>query len=187
MNRVLKWAAVALATLGGAAQVAGAQAVNGRTQISWVADRVASTATTEGLFTVARSTVGPLGLSNAATQSVAYTVTKGKTLHLSSLQLASESGGSAPANSRADLRVRISTSATAGLCSTSSPIVLEAIVSSTGTASTVGNLGAPPVGDGGLEVLGNGATTLCFTLQTPDWVTSTNVPLVTAVLTGYEY
>ena len=159
-----------------------AQAVTGRTQIAFTADRIPATTASEALFSLTLSTFNTNGATLGGAAVNMYTITRGKSLNITNVFFGVESGGSAPAASRVAFKIRVSTSAKAGDCTVANPMLFEAIQSSTSTIKAVSPISINP----GIAIQGNGNTTLCFTQFTPDWVNATNVSSTTISMSGYE-
>lgn len=156
--------------------------VVGKNQLAFVADRVASTSASEIPFAMVLSTYNITGATRGGPSSSSYTISNSRMFNATGLFMGVEAGGSVPAVSRVDFKVRTSTSAKTGDCTVTNPIAYETIMSGVATAKTVTTLATTPI----FSIQGNGNITLCFTIFVPDWVTTTNVPNTTISLTGYE-
>lgn len=111
------------------------------------------------------------------------TITSGKKFRLQSVTLAVENLGSGTAPQRAYLRLRRNT---AGATTASS--ALQAVwgcINSTATVKS-GIVMDYEVPDG-MEMNGDGTATFGFTLETPDWVTSTATGRAKITVLGFEY
>ncbi len=83
-----------------------AQAVTGRTQIAFTADRIPATTASEALFSLTLSTFNTNGATLGGAAVNMYTITRGKSLNITNVFFGVESGGSAPAASRVAIRAR---------------------------------------------------------------------------------
>ena len=150
---------------------------SGRVNIMWTVSKFVTTATSEALLTVTESRDGA-----ATTTFTSKVVTSGKRLRITSITVAVEAAGSAPAVSRNFVRLRFNT---AGAVTTASPLQVILPVSSSATAKTI----TTQFDDfpDGIEFLGDGTKQIGVTLESPDWVTAANTPTVTVSVFGYEY
>jgi hypothetical protein len=165
----------------------GTQAANGFTvQPLRDAGRNTIALTAEFTFAQTAETLLTMTLSQnggATTTFTSRTITSGKKFRITSMQMIVESLGSGTAPQRAYLRLRVNT---AGATTTASPLqailgvgVTTAIVK----ASEKGILEFPE----GLEFNGDGTATFGFSLETPDWVTTTATGRAKITVIGYEY
>lgn len=149
----------------------------GRSSIALTAE-FAFAQTAETLLTMTLSADG------AATSTfTSRAVTSGKTYRIQQVILEVEALGSGTAPQRAYLRLRRNNS---GATTASSP--LQAVWSCANNPAVVktGSVQAFDVPDG-LEIVGDGTKTFGFTLETPDWVTSTATGRAKISIIGYEY
>jgi hypothetical protein len=149
----------------------------GRVNIMWTISGSQPGATSETLQTVTESRDGA-----ATTTFTSQTVTSGKRLRLTSVMFAIEGAGGTPAVSRGRLRIRFNT---AGAVTTSSPLQFVLPLSGAATAKSVTSV-FDDLPDG-VEFLGDGTKQIGITIESPDWVTTTNIPVFYASIFGFEY
>jgi hypothetical protein len=147
----------------------------GRTAISFYANNVASgTTTTETLITLTQSS-GTGATSSAST----YTITNGKRLRLTEIQVASRGNATATIQSTVfNLRLN-----TAGACVVTSTPILMGIQSATAAVASAWDRVTLPIPDG-YEIAGNGTIALCISAAA---TFTTNAPTWSVNLIGYEY
>jgi hypothetical protein len=149
----------------------------GRTTINWTLDSFATAATAETLMTVTESR------NSAATSTPSsITITNGKKLRLQSFCYTAENGGSTPVVSRLKFRVR---SNTAGATTTASPKQHLVTLALTNVAKqTTAACNSFP---DGMEFTGDGTATIGFTVESPEFVTTTQIPVAHMAITAFEY
>jgi len=147
----------------------------GRTAISFYANNVAAgTTTTETLITLTQSK-GTGATSSAST----YTITSGKTLRITGIQVASRGNATATVQSTVfNLRLN-----TAGACVVTSTPILMGIQSATAAVASAWDRVIIPIPDG-YEIAGNGTISLCISAAA---TYTTNAPTWSVNLIGYEY
>lgn len=152
---------------------------SGRVAISWTVSGFATAQAAEALLTVTESRDGA-----ATTTFTSKTITNGKRLRLQSLSFTVGAGGSAPAISRVTIRIRVNT---LGATTTSSPLQFigaQGVPGTTKAMSPTFNQDWPD----GLEFLGDGTKTIGVSIDSLDWVVTTNTPqLWSLTITGFEY
>lgn len=148
----------------------------GRTAISFYVNNFASGATTvETIITWTQSK--GTGAVTAATAS--YTITSGKTLRITALQVASRGNSTATVQSTVfNLRLN-----TAGACVVTSTPILFAAQSATPATASAWDRVTIPIPDG-YEIAGNGTIALCISAAS---TFVTNAPTWAVNLIGYEY
>lgn len=147
----------------------------GRTAISFYANAVASGTTgTETLITLTQSK-GTAATSSAST----YTITSGKTLRITAIQVGSRGHATATIQiSTFNLRLN-----TAGACIVSSTPILMGIATATPATASAWDRSTLTLGDG-YEIAGNGTIALCISANA---VFVTNAPTWFVNIIGYEY
>jgi len=149
----------------------------GRVTIAWTVFGFTTTATAEGLLTVTESRDGA-----ATTTFTSKVITSGKRLRIQSVMWQIGGAGTTPAISRATLRIRVNGS---GAATTSSPLQFLTQAQAPATARSVGT--SVVEFPDGFEFLGDGTRQIGFTVESPDWVTTTNTPYVNLAITAFEY
>jgi hypothetical protein len=150
---------------------------SGRTTLALTIE-VAGAATSEALATVTESRNG------AATATfTSKLITSGKRIRFTNVTLEVETLGSGTAPQRVYLRLRVNT---AGATTASSP--QQAVWCAINNAAIVksGAIANYDIPDG-LEFAGDGTATYGFTLQFPDWVSSTATAAAKITVIGFEY
>jgi len=149
----------------------------GRVNIMWTVSAFVTTAVSEALLTVTES-------RDAATTTTftSKTITSGKRLRITSVNAGFLGGGTTPVVSRAILRIRANT---AGATTTASP--LQAVL--TGSSGLNAKTITPQTWTfpDGIEILGDGTKTIGVTFESPDWVTTTNIPILYLTIFAFEY
>jgi hypothetical protein len=152
---------------------------SGRTTLSWIVDRFASTAATEALLTVTESRNG------AATSTwTSVLVTSGKRLriqHLSAFLKATTS--STPALQSCHIGLRFNT---AGAATASSPLVWRGALG-TNLTTALGSVNQNWDFPDGLEFLGDGTKQIGISAIFPEWVTAASIASLTMACIAFEY
>jgi len=150
---------------------------SGRVNIMWTVDQFVTTGASEALLTVTESRDGA-----ATTTFTSKTITSGKRLRITSLAITLYTGGTTPAISRVFVKIRANT---AGATSASSPLQYTIGAGLAAAAKSVTTI-FEDFPDG-IELVGNGTVSLGFTVQSIDWVTTTNTPVVSLSVFAFEY
>lgn len=150
---------------------------SGRVTIALTAE-VAGAATTEGLLTLTESRNG--AATGTASSKV---ITSGKRIRFQSVQIGVESLGSGTTPQRVYLRLRVNT---AGATVVSSPQQTSWMVVNNAAIVKSGAFFDLSIPDG-LEYNGDGTATYGFTIQFPDWVTSTGTVQAKVTILAFEY
>lgn len=149
----------------------------GRVNIAWTIDQFVTTIATEQIATVTESRDGA-----ATTTFTSKTITNGKRLRLTHMTASFYAGGSTPATSRIAIKLRVNT---AGAVAASSPLqyVLVGGLTATAKITSTYTVNFPD----GMEFAGNGTSQIGVSITSIDWVTSTNTPVVSLSIFGFEY
>lgn len=150
---------------------------SGRVNVCWTLSRTAAASIAEALLTLTESRDGA-----AVTTFSSKIITSGKRFRITSLTVSAEAGGTTPAISRCTLRLRVNT---AGAVLITSPLQWVTTLSTPASAKSVVNF-FQDFPDG-MEFLGDGTKQIAFTWESPDWVTTTNIPAMTLTIFGFEY
>jgi hypothetical protein len=148
--------------------------------------RVTLAMTAEFTFAQTSETLLTMTLSSNAGSTTTFSsrvITSGKRLRLQSAIIQVELLGSGTAPQRAYLRMRANT---AGATTTSSALQWILPVGAT-TAIVKGSNWASIELPDGFELAGDGTATFGFSLETPDWVTSTATGRAKITVIGFEY
>lgn len=150
----------------------------GRTNIMWTIDNQAITAVAETLTTITESRDG--STTSTFTSKV---ITSGKKLRINSFFASIDAGGTTPAISRCSFKIRVNNS---GTVTTASPLqsILKLPHLPGAAKNSVNNF--VNYFDG-IEFTGDGTKQIGITVLCPDWVITTNVPVISLTVFAFEY